>query len=265
MKWFMVKTVVEFSIVCPIKEEVQLIPQTLPSFYSLNPSEVILCLDKPVPKEVLEVISKVAEAYNAEKRTRIIEVERNSEWAFHQAWVRRRGFLEAKHDYILTTDIDIIINPEIKQYFNLVGKNKIRLVSFSKFPYPVAFRKMIEWLMQSVKFYYHPRFTGLYFFSKSAWQETEDFESLKELLRGEDTHLHEAITKKYDAVFIGSIKNILLRPGESKKYHYLAGWERWKTRKVPFWRVLFSALFHFRPYMLAGYLKARFVKSNEPL
>jgi len=242
---------------------VDLIPITLTSFYSLNPSEVLLCLDKPASKHLVEVINKVAQASQAEEKTRIIEVEHNPEWAFQQAWIRRKGFLEAKHDRVLTTDIDIIINPEIKRYFSLVGRDGIKLVSFSKFPLRFSFRKMLEWFMQSIKFHYKTGFTGLYTFSKSAWQETEDMESVKKLLRGEDTHLYENITKKYKTVFIPSIKNILLRPNESKKYHYLGGWERWKRRKLPFWRVLFSALFYFRVSMLAGYLKARFVKEDE--
>ena len=74
-----------FSIVCPIKDEVHLIPITLPSFYSVNPSEVILCLDKPAPKNVVEVIRKVARKCKAEKITKIIEVERRPDYKFHQA------------------------------------------------------------------------------------------------------------------------------------------------------------------------------------
>jgi hypothetical protein len=54
--------VVEFSIVCPIRNEVDLISKMLPSFYAPNPSEVILCVDKPAPKDVTKVIGEVTKA-----------------------------------------------------------------------------------------------------------------------------------------------------------------------------------------------------------
>jgi len=244
----------KFSIVCPIKDEVNLIQKTLPSFYAIGPSEVILCLDKPAQKQVVEIIKKVAKICNAENITRIIEVEKNPEYAFHQAWVRRKGFLAAKNDLILTTDIDIIINPRIKEHFNLI-KDDIKLISFSKFSYPITVRTAMAWLIQ--KFYYHESFTGLYVFSKSAWLETEDFNSLKKIRRGEDTHLHECLIKKYRSMFISGIKNINIRPKESKQYQFRMGWNRWRIRKTPLWRVILSTFLYFRPQMLSGYLKAR--------
>jgi len=244
----------EFSIVCPIKDEADLIPITLPSFYSVNPYEVLLCLDKPAPEEVIKAIHKVARICGAERITRIIEVERRDDFAFHQAWVRRCGFSKTKCDIILTTDIDIILNPKIRNYLHLID-DEVKLVSFSKFPYPIDFRKCTAWLVQKV--YYHNSFTGLYAFSKKAWLETEDEESLKKIPRGEDTHLHEYLTKKYKAKFIAGIKNIVLRPKESSRYQFLMGWNRWKIRKTSVPRILLSTFLYFRPFLLAGYLKAR--------
>lgn len=247
----------KFSIVCPIKNEINLIPITLPSFYALNPSEVILCLDKTANKDIIRIIKKVAKAHNAENITKIIKVEKNPEYKFHQAWVRRKGFLIAENDLILTTDIDIILNPKIREYLNLIQGN-VKLISFSKISYPITFRSAIAWLIQ--KFYYHKSFTGLYAFSKSAWLETEDFVSLKKIPRGEDTHLHNCLTKKYKDKFISDIKNINLRPKETKKYQFLLGWNRWKIRKTPLWRIILSSFLYIRPYLLIGYLKARFIR-----
>jgi hypothetical protein len=249
-----------FSIVCPIKDEVDLIPKTLPSFYDINPTEVILCVDKPAPQDVVKTITKVARACRAEDKTRIIEVERNPEYAFHQAWVRRKGFLQAKCDKILTVDIDIRINRNIKKYFSVVN-GKIKLVSFAKSSHPPNFRYLIAQLIQTVyqvvKREEYKSFTGLYFFSKKAWLETEDAESIKKIPRGEDTHLDQHLKGKYETFFVNKVKNICFRPKETPKYQYLVGVVKWRTRKDSLWRVVLHSLLYFRPNVLIGYWKAK--------
>ena len=139
---------VEFSVVCPIRDEVDLIPRTLPSYYDVNPSEVVLCTDKPAPSGVVEEIEKVAKVCDSEGRTKIVEVDRNPEYRFHQAWVRREGFRSAMNDLILTVDIDIVIDPGITEYLTLINRNSVVLVSFSKIAYPITFRSVVAWLMQ---------------------------------------------------------------------------------------------------------------------
>ena len=240
------------SVVCPIKDENYLIPLTLPSFYSIDPDEVILCLDKPAPQKVVKAINVVTRVLGVTDITRIIEVERNPEYRFHQAWVRRQGFRAARNDTILTTDIDIVLDPKMKEYFHLL-KGDVKLVSFAKFS--LTWHGMIAYLVQ--KIYRHKSFTGLYMFSKKAWLETEDEDSLKRIPRGEDTHLHSYLTKKYRDVFVSDVKNIVVRPKESRKYQYLMGWNRWAIRKTPLWRVLTSSFLYFRPFMFVGYLRAR--------
>jgi len=247
--------VVDFSIVCPVKDEVDLIPKTLPSFYAINPSEVLLCVDKPAPQDVVNEVEEASRACKAESKTRIVEVERNPEYRFHQAWVRREGFRKASNDLILTVDIDIVVNPNVRKYLALINRNDVMLVSFSKLAYPITLRSAVAWFIQRI--YYHRSFTGLYAFSKRAWQETEDVESLKKIPRGEDTHLHKFLTKKYNDVFVAGMKNIVLRPRESWQYQYLMGWNRWKIRKTPLWRVVVSVFLYSRPFLLVGYLKAR--------
>jgi hypothetical protein len=247
--------VVKFSLVVPIKDEIDLLPLTLPSYYALNPDEVIFCLDHPKSPEIVKKISLLAKKYNALDKTRIIGVKKNSNYRFHQAIVRRTGFKEAKNDIILTGDIDTIFHLSIRDHIDLVGQGNIKLVSFSKFSYPISFRKSVIWLIH--KFYPHESFTGLYAFSKSTWLETEDMKSLKKIPRGEDTHLHIYLTKRYNSKFISGVKNIVLRPFESRKYLFLCGWTQWVQRKTPLWRVLISTVLYFRPYWLFGYLKAR--------
>ena len=252
---------VKFSVVMPIKDEIDILKLSLQSIYTLQPDEVIIPIEPSA--ESIEMVKRIAKKYNYQKKTKIIVLrEKTHDWRFRQAYARRKGFHEARNDLIVTVDADIIVDPRIKQYFSLVGKKGIRLISFAKVSYPITFTRMMARFIQMV--YQHPSFSGLYVFSKKAWEETEDIESLKKISRGEDTHLHKDLTKKYKDLFVPGGKNIVLRPKESRQYQYLMGWNRWKMRKIALWRILMSAFLYFRPFMLVGYLKARWGKNSEP-
>lgn len=241
----------KFSIVCPIKDEVDLIPRTLPSFYSVEPDEVILCLDKPAPRNVVAVIENIVNKLEVRNVTRILEVERNPNYRFHQAWVRRSGFRSARNDAILTSDIDIVLDPKMKEFFKLL-RGDVKIVSFAKFS--ATWHGALAYLVQ--RFYTQRSFTGLYLFSRSAWLETEDESSVRKIPRGEDTHLHDSLTKLYRDVFVANVKNMVVRPKESIRYQFMMGWNRWRTR-TPIWRAVTSGLLYYRPYILVGYLDAR--------
>jgi hypothetical protein len=244
---------IRFSIVCPIKDEVDLAIRTLPSYYRTHPDEIILCLDKPPPMKVVTAIREVAERLGVKNITRILEVERNPQYRFHQAWVRREGFRVARNDTILTGDIDTMIDPKISRYFHLL-RGDVKLVSFAKFS--LTWHGAMAYLIQ--RFYAHKSFTGLYLFSRAAWLETEDEASLKKIPTWEDTHLHSSLTQKYRDVFVANVKNVVLRPKESRKYQFLMGWLIfWKTRRISLWRAIISSYLYYRPYLLVGYLEAR--------
>lgn len=233
-----------FSIVCPIKDEVDLIPLTLPSFYKVIPSEVVLCFDNPPHREAYKVAKAIANLYK-DIPTKFLLVDKNPEYIFHQAWVRRKGFLEAKYDRILTTDIDLMINKNVHKAVEMVGKNNIGLVSLSKFEYPHSlknfYRIMGKWVLQKIvhKFvdYYRrtgisaTKFTGLYCIWRPYWLGSDEREKIKKLVNpkqrlrgtrrgrwtlddfkamGEDTFLRDCMIKKYKAVFLPDIGALVM-------------------------------------------------------
>ena len=233
---------VEFSIVTPIKDEKHLIPRTLPSYYEVNPDEVVLCFDKPPPKDTLKVAKKVIEACNAEEITKIIEVERSPEWAFHQANVRRTGFREATYDRILTTDIDLIINSNVLKAVNMIGKEDVGLVSCGKFRYPnnfVGFWRAMGYNVLRKSFVFLKKvqmgglkmsaFTGLYAMYRPYWFDSEDEEGIKRLVNpkqvfrgetipeggvfwhaGEDTYLRDCMVKQHRVITLSDVGAICL-------------------------------------------------------
>ena len=244
-----------FSIVCPIRNEVDIVPITLPSFYPTNPSEVILCLDKPAPKKVVDVIKRVTGLLGVAGITKVIEVEYDKEYNWQQAHVRRTGFLKASNDIILTSDIDLVLDPRISDYINLV-KNDVGLVSFNKIDYPLTIRSLTTNAVH--KLWKHESFSGLYAFSKKAWLETEDIEHLKhQTTRAEDTHLHYYLAKKYKSMFIINLKNLCLRPKEGKWYQYMQGVNQWQIRRQSLPRMLLTSIVYYRVYSIVGYMHAR--------
>lgn len=231
----------KFSIVVPVRDEVNLIPSTLPSYYAVNPSEVLVCTDKPAPSEVRQVIQKVTKACNAQNITRIIEVERDLKWSFHQAHVRRTGFKKAKYDRILTVDIDLMINRNVLKALKLVGKNNVGLVSCSKFRYPkslvdlwrigtIAFlSKIVHGILD--RFMEITIFTGLYALWRPFWLDSEPEEKIRKHVNpkqfyrgeyagrapaevnptGEDTHLKDCMLEKHRCIYLREIGAIMLR------------------------------------------------------
>ncbi len=279
---------IDFSIVVPVKDEIDLIPWTLPSFYAVNPSEVIICTDRPTLRKVRQVIQKVAVACDALDITKIVEVERDPEWNFHQAHVRRTGFKRAKYDRILTVDIDLVINKNVLKAVKLVGRNNIGLVSCSKFYYPksladlwrigltTSLHKIAHRVLDS--FMDTTMFTGLYALWKPYWLDSEPEEKIKKHINpkqfyrgsyieeipssvnpaGEDTHLRDCMLGKHRCIYLRDIGAIVLRDVyENVPYvQYMKGQyfdRRGRSLLVSVGRALLRA----EPYYLLGYLHSR--------
>ena len=280
----------KFSVVIPIKgtsKECELIPITLPSYYAIKPSEVILCLDKPAPKRVVQVIKKVAKLCKAEDITKIIEVERDPTWSFHQAWVRRKGFLEAKYDRILTGDIDLIVNKNVLKSLEMVGKDNIGLVSLSK---KHRCRGLSDYWHEGVllflrnvlhgvfdKLMVTTTFTGLYAIWRPYWLDSEPEDAVKKLVNpkqfyrgehpslddvsavtGEDTFLRDQMIKKHKCIYLKDVGAIDMGIAtESLPYiQYMKGLyfaRQGRSLIVSLGRTVLRM----QPYYLKGYLSAR--------
>jgi len=223
----------QFSIVIPVKDEVRLMKRTLPTYYSVEPNEVLICTDKPVLKKVKYAVNRIAKLHHAEHITKIVEVERDPEWYYHQAHVRRAGFHEAKYDKILTGDIDLLINKKVHKALNIVGRNNVGLASLSKFRKPKDLLSlwsfMTTTLIHSLYKLFRstkgsPGFSGLYAIWRPYWLKSEPEEEVKRLLNpkqlftgesqnlkyasavtGEDSFLRDCIMKRYKIRYLDDI------------------------------------------------------------
>jgi glycosyltransferase involved in cell wall biosynthesis len=266
--------VAEFSLVCPVYKEVDLIPKSLPSFYKVNPSEVILCFDDPVPsKETYELCQKISHYYN-QIPTEFVLVKRNPEYKFHQPWVRRTGFRKAKYDKILTVDADLVINKKVLKAVELAGKDNIGLVSCSK-EYPHTGIQKI-WLMitqKIVNLVYPIRFTGLYAIWRPYWLDSEDNgikklrdprirdptkimdNSFEDVTFGEDVYLHNCLIKKHKAVYLRDVGAICLTAdNQDRPYDQFQSGRYFASRNYNIFQILAKSILYLRFYVLFGWL-----------
>jgi len=278
---------IDFSLVCPIKNEANLIPKTVPSFYKVGPSEVVFCFDNPPHKESLSLVKNTASLFPSIK-TKIILVNRNPNYAFHQAWVRRKGFLEATYDRILTTDVDLVLNRNVLKAIELVGKNNIGLASCQKFAYPnslTSFCRLVgeTFLKKMVYPLWHRHrgrglqmttFTGLYAFWRPYWLDTED-EAIKQLVNpktslrkggekypshyrvclGEDTYLRNCMEKKHLCAYLPDIGGFCLT--DLLAHHSHVQFERgryYANQGRNIFGAIVTTTMHIQPHYLKGYL-----------
>lgn len=278
-----------FSIVTPIKNENHWIPITLPSFYKVGPDEVILCFDKPAQSDTLRIVKKIIKLCDADDITKIIEVERSSEWAYHQAHVRRVGFRNAMYNRILTTDIDLIINSNVLKAINMVGKDDIGLVSCRQFRYPnnlLGFwrtigHNILRKVFFKIKKVRNPNikmsiFSGLYALYRPYWLDSENEEDIKKLMSakqivkghanperhkifvGEDGYLRDCMLRHHRVVYLEDIGAFCLSDSVRDRpvIQFEAG--RWCARhNMSFLGRIIRMVIYAHPHHMRGFIYER--------
>jgi len=267
----------KWSLVMPIKDEVDLLEHSLVSCYKLEPSEVVLCFDNPPDEKTFQKAKEIASRFDIP--TQFVKVDRNPDWKFHQAYVRRIGFLKAKYDRILTVDADLVVNANVFKAVKGVEKNNIGLVSCGKFN-PV--RNLLGiWRMVAyhiARQIYPVRFTGLYALWRPYWLNSED-EGIKNLedprLKhitgtlvsvGEDTYLRNCMQLKHHCVYLKDIGcRCLTRYVEDVPHVQFETGRYLFEHGHRLLRVLIKTLMYTRPHILRGYLYQKRVRKKIPI
>lgn len=271
----------DFSVVLPMRgTEVKLLKRNLLSWCLLKPSEIILGLDNPAPKKCVDVANEVASRYNI--HLRIIEIEQNPEYKMHQAWARRKCFREAKNDIIFTGDTDLYVYPACLKALEIIGKDNVGLVSLMKKRNVRSIGGITKNLINArVKAYQRKRglikeneqayFTGLYCIYRPYWLDSEDESSIKNMLhpydapllmnswggyRGEDTHLHDHMKKKYRCIYLPDIGAEDQRPGlEERKQIQTKIGMKFAYEGINPINVFKHCVFNLRFHVFSGYIK----------
>lgn len=191
------------------------------------------------------------------KITRIFHVsEESKDWKFRIAYIKRKGLDLASFDTVLINDADTIVSPKIRPYIEQMGYYKH--ISFYRLDYPLNVRKLTE---KAFRFLFRRkgRMGGVNVVSVSAYRQCEDRNKVKNILSGEDSLLRHSIQQKFPVLFV-DLPNIHLRPRKSPKYQYRWGVQYWDSFKLPFFKVVATGVISLSPYVIKGYIKARYGK-----
>ncbi len=281
----------QFSVVLPVSEkDVPLIRETARSWFSLGSDDFVICVDKPVSDGLRNFIQRCARICNVERKVKIVEVERSSEWSFHQAHVRREGFRRAKFDKILTGDIDLVVNTNVYRALSHLGENNIGLVSLSKFHHP---NSVIDFWREGVLFFLRnvahgamdsvmatSTFSGLYALFRPYWLDSEPEEEARRLVNpkqfhrgekpdtrkasaitGEDTFLRDHMQQKHRCIYLKTIGAVDLRISlENLPTIQFAIGQYFARQNRPVLISMGRAFLRAQPYYLKGYLYEKYRK-----
>lgn len=239
-----------FSIVIPVRaSDTELLRDNLPSWLALGSDDVILCSNGALDPKLTQGC-RILDSSAAEDG-----------WYFRQGGARRLGFMNAKHDIILTGDIDLTVTPACLKAVELIHGD-IGMVSLEKQRggpgLDEAIRSLSKKMLRRVR--HRMFFTGLYVLNRQAWLSTDDSLTSKRLtqetLKGEDLLLKESMLRsKWKVVYLPVVGGIDHRTAlEDRPSSQLEAARRaWVDRDSPF-TVAVRSLLYARPLYMGAYL-----------
>jgi hypothetical protein len=267
-----------FSIVVSVHDELDLFRFSLPSFYALQPDEVIVCLDDNGDETDLNAVRSFSLRLNQSERTRMITVIRNPAYSSYIAWKRRQGFMAAANDRILSVDPDLILNHRVHKALKLAGLNNIGYVSCTTiYPisHPLQFCQSI--VHYAVSRLHPPPLTGLYALWRPYWLDSEDYgiAQLRDPLEseahgsmvaiGEDTYLLNRMRTKHRSIHLRTVGAYSMKPyhNVSREAQYELG-RYYAAIGQPSLTVLLKSMVLLQPHLLRGYIRQREAGSSIP-
>lgn len=238
-------------MVIPIHNEEANLVYSLPSVLKLNPAETILIFDRCTDNSV-GVAEAIVDRFNVGAKVKHFFIRYRCDWANRVAFVRRKGFLAASNNIVLSTDADIILDPQTRWGARMFRNRCVALVKLGCCDYPLN----IHGLLASFAAKWHTRFFGPYFFRRDLWLETEDQDMVKTVEMGEEAHLWLSLLKTYKARFLPT-KTLHLRPREMHDRNFLKGRYYWRVVKQNVLVTLLTAYVMLRPSLMAGYIYER--------
>jgi len=241
-----------FTVVCPIHNEAGMLPYTLKSIYDLKPDEVIFSLDRCTDNSDT-IIHREALKHPCKTRVLYYFPGDGAGWNYRPGYIRRMAFAMARNDIILNTSADIILDPAIKEAIEAIGDMGLISLGYMDYPYNIQ-----SWIKRVSPLHGN---AGLVVLSKRAWLASEDLAELRRQPRimGEDTHLRQAIKRKYQTRHVNT-RSLHLRPTENYRHHYKCGVVNWRLFHQHPLHALAYAVVMLRPGSLAGYVDARRIK-----
>ena len=262
--------ITDFSVVMPIHNESELLKLSLPSVYRLDPTETILLFDNCTDDSYYVAVEIAKKTKFFEKTVfKLVSGEEGAKFLFRPTFLRRMGYSMAKCNKILKTDADLVLDPKIKDYIHLFGKDNYGIITFEYIDYPISYRHMIKRLLEKMKLPLPQNenwLGGNILFFREDWKMAFDNRQedkkrkvdLAQVKRGEDTLFYKLLLLKKKRKSVIVLTNTLhLRPVESQKRHYVRGQISWNVAKRSFLLILAQAIIFNRFNMIKGYMDAK--------
>jgi len=241
----------KFSVVMPVHNEEQVLPYTLPSVFALKPDELIFIMDRCTDNS-LNTIMDMFKASQLRTNIDIHFIEAQMDYLYRPAGLRRLGYAKATNDAILNVSADIVLDPIIKKHILDLDMG-VKMVRFGYLDWPYNLRCFLRQIYSR----YTPfkSMSGLYAFSKSAYDETEDLEDLKKQF-SEDTHLIMAVESTYKTRYYNT-KSFHLRTDESVEYDVQRGINYQRTMQMHPLKAFLYSMGMLRPHLFLSYVRYR--------
>ena len=244
-----------FSVVMPVHNEENNLRFSLPSLLGLGPDELVIVLDNcsDCSKKVIEDYVKKVHFNGSLKFVEVKEIP--ADWKYRVAYLFRLGYRSAKNDTILTTAADIVFDQSVRRYISEFGRDEVKIVSFGLKPYPLD---RIYFVRRIISLFL-PRstFSGVFLFSRKAWQETEREEDAKSVVRAQDTLMFRSIRRKYPARHIWTRSLHLRSRANESGYYYTRGQVSYQVTHRSLLFVFVSSIVYLHPQMFIGFRHAK--------
>jgi len=262
----------EFSALLPVRDsdlEYEMLPYSLASAILCGPDELIIGLDMPstrIMDKSIEIAKKMG--YNG---LQFLVIPPSTEWSFQLANIIWNGYKKAKHDIILSFDVDTVLYPKaIRKGLTVIhDRSDVAFVTFRKV---MNIRSVLD-LMRGVLYLFKKMgsrkpFTGLYFVNRQAYFQILTEEKMKFIKNGVDTILFTETLRqdKYTAIGLNDFGSFCLTRGNEEI--------PWRQFQVGVWMAAHSfeymnlflyAIQNLHPYVALGYFWASENSKSEPV
>lgn len=168
--------------------------KAIPSAIALNPSEMVVGIDDgPGAADLSEYIRSQAGGFT---NLRIVSVPRSPEWRFTLANVIWHCYKACNNDRVLVFDIDTILRPAVLKGRELVGRDSVAVVSFTK---RILCRTAgdhirymsYRWRVRRSSYV----FAGIYWIWRPHYFDAVDRDGLSKIANGIDAYMVQAVKR----------------------------------------------------------------------
>jgi len=118
----------DFSVILPVHNEERMLSKTFQCICSLNPSEIIIILDRCTDRS-----EKICRLYANKFRIKFIKVDKKSGWFIHLNWLYVIGIKAASCSIVFLSQADIALDaPKIIKNLKYAAES---IISFRHIPY----------------------------------------------------------------------------------------------------------------------------------